>query len=259
MPFLSVNNSTVHYEMDGPAAGPVLVFSNSLGTDLNMWKPEVPVLSQEYRVLRYDTRGHGQSSVSRGPYSVEQLAGDVLALLDALTIDKVRFCGLSLGGMIGMALALRVPQRVEKLVLCNTAAKIGTAESWTSRIAAVEKGGMSAITEAVLERWYTPGFRQRAPQAVAETRDMLLRTPAEGYVACCAAVRDMDQREAIRQIRIPTLLVAGSHDPVTTPADVQAVAAAIQGARFVELPAAHLSNIEAAAQFTESVHSFLRG
>jgi len=257
MSFVHVDNARFHFEVTGSDSAPVLVLSNSLGTTLAMWKPQIAEFAGRFRVLQYDTRGHGESSVSPGPYTVERLAEDVLRMLDALGISSVVFCGLSLGGMIGMSLALRAPGRIKKLVLCNTAPKIGTPESWNSRIAAVEKGGMAAVADAVLERWYTAPFRKSAPAEVAETRQMLLDTPPQGYIACCAAVRDMDQRQAIRQIRVPTLVVAGANDPVTPPTDAKTIVDSIAGAQSVELPAAHLSNIEAANQFTASVLRFL--
>jgi 3-oxoadipate enol-lactonase len=259
MPFLDIHHSRFYYEMEGVASAPVVMLSNSLGTNLRMWNAQIPDLVRKFGVLRYDTRGHGQSSVSPGPYSVEQLVDDAVGLLDALRISVVSFCGLSLGGMIGLSLALRAPHRLHKLILCNTAPKIGTADAWNSRIAAVQKGGMSAVADAVLQRWYTPQFFQRAPKTVAETREMLLLTATEGYAACCAAVRDMDQRAAIRQIRVPTLVIAGGHDPVTTPADAQSIVDSIPGAQSVELPAAHLSNVEAAEEFTASMLCFLKG
>lgn len=258
MPFLELKNFRVHYELTGPSSAPVLVLSNSLGTNVGMWCPQMDEFAREFRVLTYDTRGHGRSAVTPGPYTVKQLAGDIVALLDALKIPNFSFCGLSLGGMIGMHLGVHVPERLKKLVLCNTAPKIGVEATWNSRISAVEKGGMAAVTDAVLERWFTPQFRQASPAAVTSTKEMLLATPTEGYVACCAAVRDMDQREEIRQIQTPTLIVAGTEDPVTTTTDAKFMAESIPGAEILALKAAHLSNIEAAQQFTAGVMDFLR-
>jgi 3-oxoadipate enol-lactonase len=258
VPFVSVNNLRFYYEMYGPVSSPVLVFSHSLGTNVRMWDPQMPKFGQSFRVLRYDMRGHGQSGVSPGPYSIDQLADDVIALLDALSIPTVYFCGLSIGGLLGLSLGLRAPKRLRRIVLCDTAAKIGTAETWDARIATVQKGGMAAVTEAVLERWYTPQFRQSAPKAIAQTREMLLTTPAEGYIATCAALRDADLRGAIRQIKLPTLVIGGTYDPAIPPGESKAIADAIAGAKYVELPAAHLSNIEAAEQFTACVDDFLR-
>ena len=208
--------------------------------------------------MRYDGRGQGQSVVTPGPYTVEQLADDVLALLNELNIAKVHFCGLSIGGMVGMSLAMRVPERLAKLVLCNTAPKIGTPEIWNARMTAVQSGGMAAVVEGVLERWFTPDFRKASPAPVQKTREMLLRSPVEGYIACCSAVRDMDARETIASIRIPTLIISGAHDPVTTPDDGRFMAEKIAGSVYKELPAAHLSNIEAAEAFTMEVLRLLK-
>jgi len=223
-----------------------------------MWAPQIAAFARDHRVLTYDTRGHGQSSVSRGPYTVKQLAEDLITLLDALQLPNFSYCGLSLGGIIGMHLAVHLPERLKKLVLCNTAPKIGTEEAWNSRISAVEKGGMAAITDAVLQRWYTAQFRETSPAAVLQTKEMLLNTSPEGYIGCCAAVRDMDQREAIQQIQTPALIVAGTQDPVTTLADAKVMVESIRGAQLLELNAAHLSNVEAAEQFTAGVSRFLR-
>src|SRR5579862_3197446 len=163
MPFLEANGAQMHYDLSGPASAPVLVFSNSLGTNIKMWTPQVEALGERYRILRYDTRGHGQSAVTPGPYRISQLADDVLGLLDRLGIEKVSFCGLSMGGMVGMTLALRVPERIRKVFLCFTSKKLATTETWNARITAVQKGGMAAVTDAVLERWYTLPFRATAP------------------------------------------------------------------------------------------------
>jgi 3-oxoadipate enol-lactonase len=163
-----------------------------------------------------------------------------------------------MGGMVGMALAMRAPDRLGKLVLCNTAPKIGTPETWNTRIRAVQSGGMAAVVESILERWFTPGFRAASPAEVECTRQMLLQSPVEGYVACCAAVRDMDARESIANIHVPTLIISGAHDPVTPPQDGRYMHKKIPGSFFKELPAAHLSNIEAADAFTMEVSRFLR-
>lgn len=258
MPFLELGDSKIHYQLSGRHDAPALLFSNSLGTSLAMWEPQVAALSQNFRLVRYDTRGHGQSSVTPGPYSIAQLADDVLLLLDKVGLERVHFCGLSMGGMIGMALATRAPWRLEKLALCNTAPQIGSADMWNTRINTVRKGGMQAVVDGVLERWFTAGFREASPAAIECTRQMLLKTPVEGYAACCAAIRDMDGREAVSGIGVPTLIIAGTHDPVTPPQDGQAMAGRIAGAQHKELPAAHLSNIEAAEAFTMELARFLK-
>lgn len=257
MPALQFNGLRLHYRLDGPEQAPVLVLSNSLGTDLNMWAPQMPELAARFRVLRYDARGHGRSGLTPGPYAIDQLAGDVLRLLDALGIARAHFCGLSIGGMVGMWLGLRAPERIDRLVLCNTAAKIGTREMWNARIEAVRRGGMASVVEAVMDRWFTAAFRRRAPEAVRGVREAFLATDPEGYAACCAAVRDMDQRAELAGIRRPTLVIGASHDGATPPEDGLYVAEQIRGARYLELDAAHLSNIEDALRFTAAVREFL--
>jgi 3-oxoadipate enol-lactonase len=258
MPTLKTKNGAFHYELTGPEGAPVLLFSNSLGTDVSMWDVQAEALSRDFRVLRYDTRGQGQSVVSASPYSIGALADDVLVILQELGIDKIHFCGLSMGGMIGMWLTTRAPDRLHKLILCNTAPKIGTAQTWDARIQSVCDGGMSAVVEGVLERWFTPAFRKAAPASVQATRELLLRSPIEGYVGGCTAVRDMDARDSITAIRIPTLIICGAHDPVTTTSDGRFMADRIEGSVYKELPAAHLSNIEAADAFTTEIVHFLK-
>ena len=257
MPTIEVNGTALFHRFDGKRDAPVLVLSNSLGTEIGMWDAQVDAFASRFRVLRYDSRGHGKSSVPPGPYRIEDLGRDLVGLLDALGLGRVHFCGLSKGGMVGMWLATNAPQRVDRLVLCNTSAWLGPKETWTARIEAVRKGGMAAVTPGVLERWLTSGFRAREPEAVEKVRRMLLATAPEGYVASCEAIRDMDQRESIANIRAPTLVVVGTEDPATPPAHGRAIAEKIGGAKVVELPAAHLSNVEAAGQFTAAVLEFL--
>lgn len=258
MPLLELNDVRIYYELSGPSAAPVLVFSNSLGTDLAIWDSQVAILSRDFRILRYDTRGHGRSSVPSGPYTIYQLADDVVGLLDKLEVERAHFCGLSIGGMTGMSLALRFPDRLFRVVLCNTAVKIGSPEIWNARIDAVQKGGMEAVVPGILERWYTAEFRSAAPQAVESTRSTLLSTPVEGYAGCCAALRDADLRNEIAGIRLPVLIIAGADDPATTPTDGRFLAERIAGARYAELRAAHLSNIEASDAFTMELSAFLK-
>jgi 3-oxoadipate enol-lactonase len=258
MPLLELNDARIHYQLSGPSAAPVLVFSNSLGTDLTMWDSQAAVLSRDFRVLRYDTRGHGLSSVTPGPYTMNQLADDVVGLLTKLELERVHFCGLSIGGLTGMSLALRFPQRLIKVILSNTAAKIGSSDAWNARIDTVRKGGMQSVVPGILERWYTTEFRSASPEAVESTRRMLLNTPVEGYAGCSAALRDADLRNEIAGIRLPVLIIAGASDPATTPADGRVLAETISGSRYVELQAAHLSNIEASDAFTMELSAFLK-
>jgi 3-oxoadipate enol-lactonase len=257
MPFAQLEDACIHYELAGPLGAPALVFSNSLGASLSMWDHQLPAFEKQFRFLRYDTRGHGRSSVTPGPYTIEQLARDVLALLDDLKLDRVYFCGLSMGGQTGMWLALNAKDRFHKLVLCNTAAKIGTPEMWNTRIEGVRKGGMKSISSAVMERWFSAGYRTKSPEVVASTKLMFEGANPEGYVANCAAIRDFDAREAIAAIRVPTLVIAGTHDAATTPADGHYLAERIAGARYVELNVAHLSNIENRDRFNTELSAFL--
>jgi 3-oxoadipate enol-lactonase len=261
MPFADLKDTRLHYDLTGPNRLPVLALSNSLGTNFTMWDAQIEAFSKNFRILRYDTRGHGQSAVTPGPYTMEQLGNDVLALLDYMELAQVYFCGLSMGGQTGMWLGMHAPQRLHQMVLCNTALKIGSPETWNSRIESVRNNGMQSIASAVLDRWFTPAFLANQPQAAESAKTMLVNVPAQGYLACCAAIRDADFRaipgNSDSAIRVPTLVVAGTHDPVTTPSDGHAIADRIPGARYVELHAAHLSNIEAAPTFNMEVTRFL--
>jgi len=236
---------------------PVLVLSHSLGTDLTLWDPQMPAFVKQFRVLRHDLRGHGGSSATAGPYTIELLARDVLALLDGLGIARAHFCGLSIGGQIGLWLGLHASDRLHKLVVCNSAARIGTDAAWNARIEAVRRGGVAAIAEGVIDGWLTPAFRARASGQAERLRRVLLATPPAAYAAACAAVRDFDARETVAGVRAPTLVVSGSADKATTPAEGRFLAERIPGARYLEVAAAHLSNVEAAETFTSGVAAFL--
>jgi 3-oxoadipate enol-lactonase len=257
VPFVEAGDLRVHYALTGRIDVSVLVLSNSLGTNFSMWDTQLPALEKEFRVLRYDTRGHGETAAPPGPYSLEQLAGDVVRLLDALGIDRVHFCGLSLGGMIGMWLGLHQAKRLRKLVLANTAARIGTRESWTARMEQAQTGGMKTIAATVIQRWFTAEFRTRSAQAVASAQRMIENTPPGGYAGCCAAIRDTDLCEAISAISVPTLVIAGAKDPATLAADGRFLRDQIPGAQYQELETAHLSNLEAPGPFASAVIRFL--
>ena len=257
MNHIDADGAQIFYRLDGPAELPVLMLSNSLGTNLSMWDRQVPAFGRHFRLLRYDSRGHGASDAPPGPYDIARLGRDAVALLDALGLNRVRYCGLSKGGMVGMWLAANAPERIERLVLCNTSAHIGNRDIWNQRLEIVRTQGMAGIVDGVLERWFTAGFRQRAPDVIAAVRRMLLATPAQGYMACGMAIRDMDQRAALASIRAPTLVVCGAHDIATPPDHGRLIAASITGARLVELDASHLSNIEAEDAFTAAVRDFL--
>ncbi len=256
MPFAKLSDVRIHYCLVGPDRAPILVFSNSLGTDFRMWELQISSLESRFRILRYDTRGHGQSSVTPGPCSIAQLAQDVLGLLDFLKLDRVHFCGLSMGGQIGMSLAMNAPNRLDRLILCSTAAKIGTAEEWKARIETVSSGGVKAVAPTVISHWFTPAFQSKAPELIAPVLRMLETANADGYIVSCMAVRDFDARAEIVQIRTPTLVINGAQDPATTPADGRFLAQSIPGARYAELNAAHLCNIEDRDRFGQELTTF---
>jgi 3-oxoadipate enol-lactonase len=258
MPFAQVNGCRIHYEISGSANAPALVLSNSLGSNFEMWDAQMPELAKTYRLLRYDTRGHGQSQVTPGPYRFEQLARDVLALADSVNFDNFSFCGLSMGGVTGMWLAMHAAKRLQKLALCSTGAKIGNAETWNARIEVVRKGGTKSIAATTMERWFTSRFREREPQTVERIKKTLENTNTDGYIACCEALRDADLREQVASISVPTLVISATHDPAAPPSDGKFLAQQIAGARYVELDAAHLSNIEQRERFTQEVSDFLR-
>lgn len=257
MPTLARGDYQINYVVEGPAGAPLLVLSNSLGAELGMWNAQAAEFSGRFRVLRYDNRGHGQSSAPKGPYKLADVAGDAVALIEHMGEKSVMFCGLSLGGMVGMWLGTHRPDLVSKLVLCNTSALMGPREFWDGRIKAVREGGMQAVMKPVMERWFTEGYRARAAGVIADVEKAFLKVSVEGYAGCCAAIRDMDQRDAIAGIKTPTMVVAGTFDPSTPPAMTRAIADAITGSKYIELPTAHLSNIEAAAPFNEAVGHFL--
>jgi len=257
MPFIDSSHAQIHYALEGPASRPVVVLSNSLGTDFSMWDPQIPEFTKSFRVLRYDTRGHGKSSITPGDYSADQLANDVLALADSLNLGRFHFCGLSMGGMTGMWLAANSPQRLNRLIISSAAAKFGTLEMWNKRMDSIRKQGMKPVAIAAIERWFTPAFRAKNPSTVANIQRILESTNLEGYISNCAAVRDFDFRDQLGKISALTLLISGAHDPSTTPADGRFLADHIRGARYVELNGAHLCNVEDAALFTQKVVAFL--
>jgi 3-oxoadipate enol-lactonase len=258
MAFIKLNDAQIYYQWDGPENAPVVVFSNSLGTTHRMWDPQLGAFTRDFRVLRYDTRGHGRSTAAPGPYTIDQLAGDIVQLLDALKLNRVHFCGLSMGGMIGMFLGAAHASRFHKIVLCNTAAKIGTPDIWNARITAVQQGGMKAVAHAVIDRWLTAAYRAAHPGDTAQVLTMLESCNPAGYTASCCAVRDADFRQKLGAIHLPVQIIAGAHDPATPPSDGRFVSEQIPGARYVELSAAHLSNIEARDEFNRVLLAFLK-
>jgi 3-oxoadipate enol-lactonase len=230
------------HRVDGVAAGTPVLMINSLGADLSMWEPQLDALGGRHRVIRYDARGHGRSAVPPGPYTVDDLGRDALALLDGLDVARAHVVGLSLGGMTAMWLAAHAPERVGRLVLCCTSAQLGPPGPWAERAALVRARGAAAVAEAVVGRWLTPAFAAARPADVATLRAMVAATPAEGYAGACAAIERMDQRSALPGITAPTLVIAGADDPATPPAHAELIAAAVPGARLEIVPdAAHLA------------------
>lgn len=259
MPICKANGIDMRYELSGAESAPVLVFSHSLGGSLSIWDKQAGDFEKSFHVLRYDTRGQGESEVTPGPYTFEILGHDLLGLMDALGIARASFCGISMGGMVGQWLAIHTPQRIDNLVLCDTAAKIGTDESWNQRIAAVETEGLPAMAKSIVDRWITPEFSRAHPEERANLEAGLARCSPDGYVACCAALRDADFREDLPQISVRTLVVYGEQDQTATETDARLMAERIAESALVSLPAAHLSNIEAAEQFNAAVGRFLAG
>ena len=257
MPTIQSNGCPIHVEMEGPDNKPVLMLSNSLGTDLHMWDPQVAALTQHFRLVRYDRRGHGKSGVPKGPYSMEMLGRDVLAVLDALRIEKINWCGLSMGGMVGMWLGANASQRINRLILSNTSAWFADKEIWNGRIKTVREKGLASIVGGTMERWFTPDFREREPKKIEWLSEMFLATDPEGYIACGEAVRDMDHREIIKSITAPTLVIAGRHDPATTVEHGEFIRSRIPGASMTVLDAAHIANVEQAHDYTDAVLGFV--
>jgi len=251
--------ATISYDVDGDPEATVLLLINSIGSTRDMWARQMPALTTSYRVIRYDARGHGASSAPRGPYTLDQLGTDALAILDAVGASSAHVCGISLGGITGQWLGLNAANRVRGLVLANTAARIGTIESWTERIALMHQQGMSAVADLAMERWFTPAFRERDPETVHAFRTMVQNCPPDGYLGCCAALRDADLRDSVSSITAPTLLIASSADTATPPEGLDFIHERVKGAQLVTLDSAHLSNVERAEEFTAAVLEFLRG
>lgn len=247
----------VSYRLEGLADAPVVMFSNSLAADLSMWDAQAKRLAVRYRVLRYDTRGHGGTSAPTGSFSMEDLAGDAVALLDHLDVPEVHFVGLSLGGMIGQVMGARHGDRLRSLTLCATASDMDPAV-WKTRIEQVQRDGVAPLVEGTLERWFTQNFRASHPETMAAVGRAIAATSTAGYAGCAAAIRDMNLVPMLGDITVPTLIVAGADDPSTPPARAQAIHERIAGSRLVVLEhAAHLLNIEQAQAFGDLLEHFL--
>ena len=260
MRYVERDGASIAWRADGQPDLPALIFGNSLGTDHTSWDLVVPRLSGHFRIIRFDARGHGASNLdatSRGKdYSIELLALDTLAVADAAGVGRFNYVGLSIGGMIGMWLGQHAAHRLHRLVLSNTAAKLPT-EVWTERIAAVRAHGMSALVDATMQRWFTPAFHAGGDALIARTRDLFLKVDAQGYIGCAAAIRDMDLRDSLAHIQLPTLVITGSLDSSTPSALGREIAGHIAGARLAELPVAHIPQLEQPGAFVDAVEGFL--
>jgi 3-oxoadipate enol-lactonase len=257
MPMIDADGCLINVSVEGRDGGPTLMLSNSLGSTMQMWEPQMQALTQVFRVVRYDRRGHGKSGVPPGPYSMERFGRDVIAILDDLNIDRVHWCGLSMGGMVGQWLGANAPERMGKIVLANTACYYPDPANWLNRIKTVKEGGLAAVADAVIANWFTADFREREPQVTANMKAMMLSTPVAGYIACCEALSTLDQRALLPGIKSPTLVIAGRHDMSTTVAAGEMIRSGIPNANMTLLDAAHISNVEQPHAFTEAVVGFL--
>lgn len=257
MPMVDADGCRINVLVEGRDAGPTLLLSNSLGCTLQMWEPQMAALTKVFRVIRYDRRGHGKSELGATPYSIERFGRDVLAILDDLNIARAHWCGISMGGMVGQWLAANAGERFDRMILANTACYYPDPANWDARIKAVREAGLAAIADAVMTGWFTADFREHAPQVVARMKAMLLSTPPEGYLACCEALRTLDQRELLGKISNPTLVIAGRHDSSTPVAAGEFIRSRIPKASMTILDAAHISSVEQADAFTEAVIGFL--
>ena len=257
MPVIDADGCPINVQVEGPERAPVLMLSNSFGTTLAMWKGQVEPFTKQFRLVRYDRRGHGKSGCPKGPYTMERLGRDVLAVLDGLGIKTINWCGLSMGGMVGQWLGANAPERIERMVLTNTSSFFPDKAAWNERLKMVEEKGIAAFAAPNMARWFTKGFLEREPQKVARIQEMFAATALEGYLACGAAVRDMDHRALLPGIKAPTLVIAGKQDGATPPEANEYISSHIPGAKFALLDAAHLSNIEQQAGYTDAVLGFL--
>ena len=251
------NGARIDYSVAGAPTAPALLFINSIATTRELWARQVSRLSKSFRVITYDARGHGFSQVTAGDYTIEQLGRDALAILDDAGAETAHVCGISLGGITAMWMGVHAPRRVTSLVLANTAARIGSVEMWSERIAFVKQQGMATLADMTMPRWFTEGFRAREPHTVEPFRSMIATCSQDGYLSCCAALRDEDLREAISAIRCPVLCIAGSADPATPPEALRLIHERIAGSRLVTFDAAHLTNVEKHQQFTSELLMFL--
>jgi 3-oxoadipate enol-lactonase len=258
MPMIEGAGCRINVQVEGREDDPVLMLSNSIAADLTMWDPQVADFARHFRLIRYDRRGHGKSDVPPAPYSMEIMGRDVLAVLDALGIKSINWCGLSMGGMVGQWLGANAPDRIEKLILCDTHYYYADKQPWNDRVKAAREKGMAALGPAFMERWFTKSFRESDPHAVAKIQMVLAATPVEGFAGCCMAGRDMDHRDLLGRIKAPTLVLTGRQDSATPLQANQEISEKIPGARLVVIEdASHLSNIAQPQAFTKAVMDFL--
>ena len=257
MPMINADGCLLNVSVEGRHSGPTLMLSNSLGCTIQMWEPQMKALGTVFRVIRYDRRGHGKSGVPPRPYSMQRFGRDVLAILDDLNIEKVHWCGLSMGGMVGQWLGANAPERLDKIILANTSCYYPDPTNWLNRIRAVKDGGLAAVADTVIASWLSADFREREPQVAANLKAMLLASPVQGYLACCEALSTLDQRALLPRIKSPTLVIAGRHDTATPVAAGEFIRSQIPGASLTILDAAHISNVEQPYAFTEAVVGFL--
>ncbi|MEZ0219291.1 3-oxoadipate enol-lactonase [Tardiphaga sp. 1201_B9_N1_1] len=256
MPMIDADGCLLNVSVEGRDSGPTLMMSNSLGCTMAMWEPQMPALTKLFRVIRYDRRGHGKSGMN-GPTSMERYGKDVLAILDDLNIDKVHWCGLSMGGMVGQWLGANAPERFNKIILANTSCYYPDPTNWHNRIKAVREGGLKAVADAVIGGWLTADFREREPETTAKMKAMLIASPVEGYLAACEALSTLDQRALLPKIKSPALVIAGRQDNATPVAAGELIRSNIPGASMTLLDAAHISNVEQPYAFTDAVVGFL--
>lgn len=257
MPIIQSDGCPIYFEMTGPHDAPILMLSNSLGTNLHMWDVQVKPFTTAFRLLRYDRRGHGKSGVPNGPYTMEQFGRDAIAVMDAVGAEKVHWCGLSMGGMVGQWLGAKAPERIDRLILSNTSCYYASKDMWNDRIATVKKSGLETIADGVMNAWFTKDFRERSPETISDMKYMLLQTSAEGYIASGEAVRDMDHREILKDIKAPTLIIAGRQDMATTVEAAEFIRSRVSGASLTLLDAAHISNVEQPGLYADTVLGFL--
>lgn len=257
---ITANGISINYQLEGPADAPVVTLSHSLATNLSMWDPQIAALTSRYRVLRYDTRGHGGTDAPEGPYSLEQLAEDARALLQALGIPRTHFIGLSMGGFIGQILALNYPHMLHGLILCDTSSRVPAEAkpTWDERIRVARTQGMEPHVEPTIGRWFTAPFRERRPDVVSPVRAMIRGTSARGYIGCCQAIAALDLTDRLHAITMPTLIIVGEDDPGTPVAASRTIHERIKGSELVILKSAsHLSNMEQPEAFNRAVGTFL--